>query len=123
MSHLRGRLGDVIASRPYRLDVRWEADHVRLLEHLRAGRLARAVELFDGPMLPDSEAPAVRTHATFIETALRRAVLDEGDPSLLFALGARLPFDVQLHERTLRCLPDRDARGAIVHARLASART
>lgn len=123
VSHLRSRLGDIIGSRPYCLDVRWEADHVRLVEHLRAGRLARAVELYEGTMLPDSEAPAVRRHATFVETALRRAVLEAGDPDLLFALGDRLTYDAELHEQTLRRLPERDARGAIVHARLAATRS
>lgn len=122
VSHLRRRLGDVIGSRPYRLDLPVVADHVRVVEHLRAGRLARAVELYGGELLPDSDAPAIREHAAFVETALRRAVLDAGDPNLLFALGDRMPFDGELHEHTLRRLPDGDSRSAIVHARLASAR-
>lgn len=120
VSHLRRRLGDVIGSRPYVLDVQWEADHVRLVEHLRAGRLTRAVELYAGPMLPASEAPAVRRHATFVETALRRAVLDAGDPDLLFALGDRFGYDAELHEQTLHRLEQGDPRRAIVHARIAA---
>lgn len=122
VSHLRGRLGDVIGSRPYRLELPCAADHVAVVDHLRAGRLARAVELYGGPMLPDSEAPAIREHAAFVETALRRAVLDEGDPDLLFAIGDRMPYDMELHEQALRHLPEEDPRSAIVHARLATAR-
>lgn len=120
VSHLRRRLGDIIGSRPYQLDVPCDADHVAVIEHLRSGRLARAVELYEGEMLPGSEAPAVREQAMFIETALRRAVLDAGDPDLLFAMGDRLDYDRELHEVTLRHLPDGDSRAAVVHARLAA---
>lgn len=122
VSHLRRRLGDdVIGSRPYRLTVPVRTDHGELLAHLRAGRVDRAVELFAGPLLPGSQAPLLRRHGRFLEEALRRAVLDRGDPDLLFGLGGRLPMDLELHEACLRALPDDDPRASIVHARRATA--
>ncbi|MFO7777719.1 MAG: hypothetical protein R6V28_05135 [Nitriliruptoraceae bacterium] len=122
VSHLRRALGAaVIASRPYRLTVPINADHLDVLEDIAAGRLGRAVSTYAGPLLAGTEAPALREHATYLEVALRRAVLTADDPDLLFALGARLPQEIEVHERTLARLPDRDPRAAIAHARLRAA--
>lgn len=121
VSHLRRQLGSVIGSRPYRLTVPVSADHVEVLEHIRCGRLARAVGTYQGELLPESDAPAVREHARFVEAAIRRATIAARDPDLLFALGDRLTDDVEVHQRTLQSLPVDDTRRAIVHARLADA--
>ena len=123
VSHLRRLLGGRIGSRPYRLEVAVHADHVRLLDDLRAGRLRAAVERFGGPLLPTSDAPAIVDHRRYLEGALRQAVLDAGDPDLLFALGGRLPHEVVLHERACAVLPTNDPRHALAAARLAAART
>lgn len=120
VSHLRREAGAVIGSRPYRLTVPVSADHADVLEHLRCGRLARAVDAYRGEMLPASDAPAVREHARFVEAAVRQATMEAGDPDLLFALGGRLPQDGRLHARTLAVLGEHDTRRAIVHARLAA---
>ncbi len=122
VSHLRRLLGGRIGSRPYRLEVRVHADHLKLLEDLQAGRLRAAVERFGGTLLPASEAPAIVEHRWYLERALREAVLDAGDPDLLFALGGRLPHEVVVHERACALLPSSDPRHALAQARLASAR-
>lgn len=122
VSHLRRLLGGRIGSRPYRLDLPVRADHVRLIEDLRAGRLRAAVERFGGPLLPTSEAPEIVEHRWYLERALRQAVLDVGDPDLLFALGGRLPHEIVLHERACTLLPASDPRHALAQARLAAAR-
>jgi hypothetical protein len=122
VSHLRRALGhDVLASRPYRLMVPVRADHLDVMEDIAAGRLSRAVSTYAGPLLAGTEAPALRDHANYLEAALRRAVLMSADADLLFALGARLPDEVEVHERTLAALPDRDPRAGIAHARLTAA--
>ena len=122
VSHLRRALGEeVVGSRPYRLTVPVRADHLDVLDHLAAGRLGPAIEGYAGPLLPGTEAPGLRDHATYLEAALRRAVLATDDGELLFALGARLPQEVEVHERTLARLDARDPRAALVHARLAAA--
>lgn len=120
VSHLRRLLGGRIGSRPYRLDLAVHADHVHLLDDLRAGRLRAAVERFGGPLLPASEAPAIVEHRWYLERALRQAVLDAGDPDLLFALGGRLPHEVVLHERACALLSPGDPRHALAEARLAA---
>lgn len=122
ISHLRRLLGGRIGSRPYRLDLPVQTDHVRLLDDLRAGHLRAAVERFGGTLLPTSEAPAIVEHRWYLERALRQAVLTAGDPDLLFALGGRLPHEVVLHERACAVLPPHDPRHALAEARLAAAR-
>lgn len=121
VSHLRRLLGGRIGSRPYRLDLPVHADHLTLLADLEAGRLRQAVERFGGPLLPTSEAPAIVEHRWYIERAIRHAVLDAADPDLLFALGGRLPHEVELHERACALLPRTDPRHALAQARLAAA--
>lgn len=122
VSHLRRALGEaVVASRPYRLTVPVRADHLDVLEDIAAGRLSRAVSAYAGPLLAGTESPALREHGHYLEAALRRAVLLADDPDLLFALGGKLADEVELHERTLARLPDRDPRAAIAHARLTAA--
>ncbi len=122
ISHLRRAVGaGVIASRPYRVTVPVRADHLDVLTDIAAGRIGAAVSAFVGPLLPASEAPALREHARYLEAALRRAVLTADDPDLLFALGGRLGVEVELHERCLARLPAGDPRAAIVHARLQAA--
>lgn len=122
LSHLRRTLGGIVASRPYRLTVAVAADHLEVLAHIAAGRLDAAVATCAGELLPHSAAPALREHADYLEHALRRAVIARGDPDLLYALGDRLPFDLEVHERTAACLAPDDARRPIVAARTAAAR-
>lgn len=121
ISHLRRVLGDgVIASRPYRLTTTVNADHLDLLDDLAAGRTGAALRRYRGELLPASEAPAVREHARYLETALRRSVLTTRDPELLFTLGDRLPDDLEIHEHTIDTMPLDDPRRAIVAARIAA---
>lgn len=122
ISHLRRALGDgVIASRPYRLTIPVGADHLHLLDDLAAGRTGSALRRYRGELLPSSQAPAVREHARYLEAALRRAVLATHDPELLFALGERLPDDLEVHERTVDTMRTDDPRQAIAAARIAAA--
>jgi hypothetical protein len=121
LSRLRTALGGLVASRPYRLTVPVVADHLQVLDHVAAGRLAAAVTAYAGELLPSSTSPALREHARYVEHALRRAVLAAGDPDLLYALGERLPFDLEIHERTAACLGTHDARRPIVAARMDAA--
>jgi hypothetical protein len=122
LSHLRAALGGVIASRPYRLTVAVVADHLEVIEHLTAGRLAPAVAAYTGELLPRSESPLLREHGRYLEAALRRAVIAAGDPELLFALGAHLPHDLEVHERTLARLAPGDHRRPLAAARVDLAR-
>lgn len=122
VSHLRRALGaEAISSRPYRLTVPVRADHLDVLNDIAAGRLGVALSAYGGALLDGTDAPALQDHGRYLEAALRRAVVTADDADLLFALGGRLPDEVEVHQRCLDRLAQDDPRAAIVHGRLVAA--
>ena len=119
VSHLRDRLGGkhTIGSRPYRLDVAVDADVVRLRAALDAGRVAEAVALHRGPLLPASEAPAVREWRDFLEVAVRAEVLRCDDVDVVRTWADAQPYDAAVAEHLARLLPADDPRSGAVAAR------
>lgn len=83
LSRLRGLLGPVLGSRPYRLRRRVETDHDAVAAALAAGDTAAALAAYRGPLLPLSEAPGVARLRRLLEDRLRRALLAAGEPALL----------------------------------------
>ncbi|GEL17447.1 helix-turn-helix domain-containing protein [Pseudonocardia asaccharolytica] len=120
MHRLRVALvASVIRTQPYRLHTRVEADFVRVRTALTAGRRREAAELYRGPLLPSSEAPAVREEREQLAAAIRNAVLHQGDATEMWAL-ARTPdgaADAELAGQLLRVLPAADPRRAVLTAR------
>nr|WP_231104859.1 helix-turn-helix domain-containing protein [Haloechinothrix halophila] len=123
---LRSQLGaDVVRTKPYRLAADIDADFLRVSAALRDGDVDAVVEAFDGPLLADSEAPAVRDERESLIALVRRAVLDSGDAGALWrfwetSCGAD---DAEVVERLCGLLPRTDPRRRIVaahHARLAA---
>ncbi|MPY98559.1 MAG: GAF domain-containing protein [Actinophytocola sp.] len=124
---LRSQLGaEVVRTRPYRLAADIDADFLRVSAALRDGDVDAVLSAFDGPLLADSEAPAVRDERESLIALVRRAVLDSGDARALWrfwetSCGAD---DVEVVERLCRALPMGDPRRRIAaahHARLAAA--
>ena len=84
MSRLRRLLGGLrLDSRPYRLVDPLVTDAERVRDHLRAGRLARAVEMYRGPLLPASQAPGIASLRDRLHGELRAALLGSGDADAL----------------------------------------
>lgn len=84
MSRLRAVLGDeLLDSRPYALRRPVSADFTVMSTLLAEGSVHDAMAIYDGPLLPSSEAPFVREHRTALEQQLRGAVLASGDAGLL----------------------------------------
>lgn len=102
-------------SRPYRL-VGVEADFLQLREHLYAGRVQKALELYRGPLLAHSQAPAIVAARVDLEEALRRAVLISSDPNHLWALANTLKDDLEIWEIALDYLPPYDPRRGLAEA-------
>lgn len=98
LSHLRRRIGSALASRPYRLEGSWSADHVEVLAALRAGDVDAAVAAYRGPLLPRSVAPSVEEHRHVIAMAVRSAVIAAPTPARLAALRSAMPDDPYLAE-------------------------
>jgi GAF domain-containing protein len=121
LSRLRLVLGaQVLASRPYRLEVPVDADFLAVTRLLAAGALGEALTGYRGPLLPASEAPGIAALRTRLEHDLRAAVLTATDVSLLDAW-ARSPSgtgDLAVWEALARRLPARSTRWALASARV-----
>jgi hypothetical protein len=84
MTRLRAVLGpELLGSRPYALLRPVQSDFGAARDLLAEGRVAEAMALYAGPLLPSSQAPAVTEHRHALEQQLRGAVLASGDVALL----------------------------------------
>jgi hypothetical protein len=108
MVRLRGLLGDeVLSSRPYRLTCDTDSDWAAVAAQLAAGRLTEALRIYQGPLLPQSDAPGVVAHREKLERRLRAAILASRQPELMVSWtrsrwGAD---DLDMWEAQLRALP------------------
>ncbi|GIW26260.1 hypothetical protein [Meiothermus sp.] len=105
-----------IQSRPYRLLTPLEADFLKLQEALEQNRIQEALALYHGSLLPKSQAPGIEALRVRLEEALIGAVLQSGEPELLYRLAERLRDDLRVWEACLTALPPRDPRRPAVQA-------
>ncbi len=110
VSHLRSLLGNVISSRPYRLNARVDADHVRVLNALRHGDLTSAVTSYKGSLLAASECPEIVITRHQIDVAIREAVERSGSAELMFELSNAVPDDPYLATLAAELMKHGDAR-------------
>ncbi|MFU8888146.1 MAG: hypothetical protein ACNA8N_06075, partial [Trueperaceae bacterium] len=108
-----------LTSRPYRIAVPFRADFLDLIEHLEQGRVRQALTLYRGPLLPDSEAPAVVELREYIDESLRQAVLASGDHEAMLELAKRTDDqDLELLEAAARHMPQNDPQSPLLRARI-----
>ena len=107
-----------LLSRPYRLDSSVTCDVVHLEELLRVGHLREALELYKGPLLPESEAPGVRRARERIDEAIRQAVLHAGEADLALRLARKFPDDLELWEKARELTPKDDPAYPLIRARI-----
>lgn len=91
-----------VGTKPYRLERPVAADYITLTELIDSNELDRALDLYKGPLLPNSEIPFVIEHRTHLETLLRIAVLESGMPELLARLATKFDDDLELVEEALK---------------------
>lgn len=117
LSHLRQLVGGVIASRPYRLTGRVDADHVRVLGALASGDLNAALDLYRGSLLVSSQSPEITSWRYQIDVAIRNAVTRSKNPELLYRLSACCPDDGDVAELALSLMAADDVRRGVVAGR------
>jgi hypothetical protein len=84
MSRLRTLLGgELLGSQPYVLRRAVRADFAAVRNLVAEGRVGPAVSAYSGPLLPDSEAPAIVEYRTVLEQQLRAEVLASADAEVL----------------------------------------
>jgi hypothetical protein len=121
MHRLRNLLGaGVLDTKPYRILAEVTGDVTDVQALVRRGALSQALDLYAGPLLVRSDAPALRAERDELDATLRRAVLDSRDPDLLWrfaetSLGAE---DLEIFEVLARVLPADDHRRPSVTARI-----
>lgn len=108
LSRLRQVLGGLrLESRPYRFvePIRTDIDDLRA--DLEAGRLRQAVARYRGPLLPDSQAPAIAEARDDLHQRVRSHLVagDDPDAMLGFADTAHGRDDYELWDRIARVLP------------------
>ncbi|MFH8561468.1 GAF domain-containing protein [Streptomyces sp. NPDC017988] len=84
LARLRRVLGaELLRSRPYRLAAPVECDVDMVERRLTAGAVAGAAAAYAGPLLPQSQAPALVRLRRRLADQLRAALVDRGDADLL----------------------------------------
>lgn len=119
---LRALIGsDVLRTRPYRLAATVDTDFQAARRAIRARRPAEALRACAGPLLPRSDAPAIRELRDELEAGLRGLLLECDDADLLaeFATHRIGRGDLEVHDRLLALLPAADPRRAAIAARRA----
>jgi GAF domain len=107
---LRAQLGDVVRAKPYRLDCEVDADFLTVRRLLGAGKVADAVRLYPGPLLPRSESAAIRHERDDLGAQLRRQLLHHGDVDDLWAYAQTGEDDLEILGRLSAALPSGDPR-------------
>jgi transcriptional regulator of acetoin/glycerol metabolism len=122
VSHLRAALGGQLASRPYRLTMPVTTDIDLVLDLLRRGRVAAAVEAYGGDLLPGTNSPALTELAEYVAVAVREALLADPQPDAVVAYSERAPYDTEIVEVCLARLAGRSHPAVpLLKARLAAA--
>jgi hypothetical protein len=122
---LRKLLGPWIETEPYRLsmDIDYDVAHVTGL--LDRGAIREAVECYEGPLLPRSEAPGVIRERDAVDRWLRHAVMTATDDDALWAWvqSASGGEDLAAWQRLLAHLDFRDPRRSLAATRVSSLRS
>lgn len=117
LSRLRQVLGGLrLESRPYRFAAAVDTDVQRVRDDLAAGRLRQAVARYRGPILPDSQSPAITAARDDLHQLVRSHLLvgDDPDALLSFADTGHGRDDFEVWERIARVLPASSPRFAQV---------
>lgn len=115
MARLRSLLP--VSDSPYRLTVPFEADLLKLREHLQEGRVLKATQLYRQGLLPLSEARGAVHQREGLEEELRQAVLLSGNPDASYLLAERLGDDLEVWQSAVAALRPGDPRLAVARAR------
>lgn len=121
MSRMRRLLGNgLLASRPYRLlrRVRTDLDEVR--EHLGEGDYRQAVNVYEGHVLPRSEAPGVVEERDELQGEVCEVLARHADPRTLLVWSEQPEWreDPRVLDATLRATDPGSPRHAALRVRL-----
>lgn len=118
VSTLRQVLKGEIGSRPYSLNVGYQADFLEIQSLLQDGDIRAACYLYKGSLLKFSESPSLKEWRVYLDNALQAALLKTGSPELLWHYSKYQPDDFEVLLKLVGALPANDPRLAMLRARL-----
>jgi tetratricopeptide (TPR) repeat protein len=118
LTRLRKILGTVLQTGPWRLDGSLVADFVEMQKKLYHRDLTAALQLYQGPLLPRSEAPGIEELRRQLEEELRLVGLHSTNAEALMQLAHLLDDDLEVWEALLRTVPQADPRFFTVYSRV-----
>ncbi|QIO06097.1 helix-turn-helix domain-containing protein [Acinetobacter shaoyimingii] len=105
MSHLREILGNLLSSRPYRLNAQVEGDFLQVEQALDAGYTETALNLCKGVFLTRTESPFLMAWRDCLESRLSDAIFKAKDADILFKHLAHSPEAFDAIERLIELIP------------------
>lgn len=117
LSQMRSK-GFPISEQPVRIEAQYSLDVLEVRSRLSAGDPAGALCLYDGPLVPDSEAPGIIEEGENLEAELRQAILASRDPEVLYLASLRWGDDPELLGLAKELMPEGDPRNASLAGRL-----
>jgi hypothetical protein len=116
VSHVRSLLGGAVTTRRYALGG-VDTDVGRLRDALRDGCAHDVAHLYKGPLLPESDSPAVAEWREVLDVAVRDVAMTSG----LSQLADRMPYDLAVQQAAAAKLAPGDPRTGWAKARLSRA--
>jgi hypothetical protein len=107
-----------ISQHPYQLSLTYSTDVARIQDLLAYGKIAEALKLYKGSVLPYSDAPFLRHIDEVLAETIRQATLHSQDSEALFSLLEYYEDDLELLETLSGVMKQGDPRSATVGARL-----
>ncbi|GAB3728032.1 GAF domain-containing protein [Nocardiopsis nanhaiensis] len=121
MSRLRRLVGTgLLASRPYRLRRPVDTDLDEVRRHLADGAYRRAIGVYEGPVLPRSEAPGVAEARDELQAEVCEVLAAKADPQVLLAWSEHPEWreDPRVLTAALRAVDPDSPRHAALRGRL-----
>ncbi len=115
---LKKVLGEGLQPKPWRVTLAVTADFQELRQYLKRGEVAAALRVYQGALLPHSDAPGLEELRAELAEELRQVVMASNDPNPMFALIDQFADDLELLERLREALPLGDWRGLVVLSRI-----
>ena len=106
MSQIKDLFGDLILSRPYRIQANIDADFIQIENALDAGYLENALNQFKGTFLAKTESPFLCTWRDCIESRLSEAIFQAQNTDILLKHLAHYPEAVDALERLIELVPN-----------------
>ena len=102
--------GVAVSNSPYRLEYEVRADFLEFNKYLFNGQLKEAMILYKGPLLEESQAPALECLREHLDVHVYEAMLASNDVDALTAYSEHVTDDPAIWERLLEVLPSSDPR-------------